>query len=108
MFAFAIGAVLKSVQFSPSPGNFFPASYDTGNIPPPAEQDLPHLPTYRIGPRGMKQRRDYRGKSNQAISVRREKALVHSGKKTGPGTGSLHPVAIGAAVEVTKPPRPPV
>jgi hypothetical protein len=27
--------------------------------------------------------------------VRREKALVHSGKKTRPGTGSLHPVAIG-------------
>ena len=42
------------------------------------------------------------------FSVRREKALVHSGKKTRPGTGSLHPVAIGAAVEVTKPPKPPV
>jgi hypothetical protein len=36
--------------------------------------------------------------------VRREKALVLSGeeKKTHPGTGSLHPVAIGAVVEVTK------
>ena len=44
----------------------------------------------------------------QHFSVRREKALVHSGKKTRPGTGSLHPVAIGAAVEVTKPPKPPV
>jgi hypothetical protein len=40
--------------------------------------------------------------------VRREKALVHSGSKTRPGTGSLHPVAIGAAVEATKPLKPPV
>jgi len=40
--------------------------------------------------------------------VRREKALVHSGKKTRPGTGSLHPVAIGAAVETTKPSEPPM
>jgi len=40
--------------------------------------------------------------------VRREKALVHSGNKARPGTGSLHPVAIGAAVEVTKPSEPPV
>jgi uncharacterized protein YbjT (DUF2867 family) len=31
-----------------------------------------------------------------------------AGMKTRPGTGSLHPVAIGAAAEVTKPPRPPV
>jgi len=45
---------------------------------------------------------------NRDFSVRREKALIHSGKKARPGTGSLHPVAIGAAVEVTKPPRPPV
>jgi hypothetical protein len=29
-------------------------------------------------------------------------------RKTRPGTGSLHPVAIGAAVEVTKPPEPPM
>jgi len=42
--------------------------------------------------------------------VRREKVLIHSGgkKKTRLGTGSLHPVAIGAAAEVTKPPEPPV
>ena len=45
---------------------------------------------------------------NIPITVRREKALVHSGMKTRPGTGSLHPVAIGAAVEATKPPEPPV
>src|SRR5258705_12640328 len=31
------------------------------------------------------------------ITVRREKALVHSGMKTRPGTGSLHREAIGAA-----------
>ena len=42
----------------------------------------------------------------EEITVRREKALVHSGRKTRPGTGSLHPVATGAAVEVTKPPGP--
>jgi hypothetical protein len=29
-------------------------------------------------------------------------------RETRPGTGSLHPVAIGAAVEVTKPPEPPM
>ena len=40
--------------------------------------------------------------------MRREKALVHSGRKTRPGTGSLHPVTIGAAVEATKPLKPPV
>jgi len=34
--------------------------------------------------------------------VRREKALDFSGCKSRPGTGSLHPVAIEAAVEVTK------
>jgi len=31
-----------------------------------------------------------------------------AGGKTRPGTGSLHPVTIGAAVEATKPPEPPV
>jgi hypothetical protein len=36
------------------------------------------------------------------FSVRREKALVHSGGQTRPGTGSLRPVAIGAVVEATK------
>ena len=34
--------------------------------------------------------------------VRREKALDFSGCNSRPGTGSLHPVAIEAAVEVTK------
>ena len=33
----------------------------------------------------------------------REKVMVHSGSQTRPGTGSLHPVAIGAAVEATRP-----
>jgi hypothetical protein len=33
--------------------------------------------------------------------VRREKALDHSGCKSHPGTGSLHPVAIEAAEEAT-------
>jgi hypothetical protein len=40
--------------------------------------------------------------------VRREKALVHSGCKSHPGTGSLRPVAIEATVEVTKPSEPSV
>jgi len=34
----------------------------------------------------------------QAIAVRREKAMVHSGKKTRPEAGSPHPMAIGAVV----------
>jgi len=40
--------------------------------------------------------------------VRREKALVNNGCKSRPGTGSLHPVAIEAAVKVTKPLEPSV
>ena len=36
------------------------------------------------------------------VTVRREKALDFSGCKPRPGTGSLHPVAIESAVEVTK------
>jgi hypothetical protein len=35
--------------------------------------------------------------------VRREKALDFSGCNSRPGTGSLHPVAIETAAEVTKP-----
>ncbi len=42
------------------------------------------------------------------IRVRRERRLVHSGCESHPGTGSFRPVAIGAAVEVTKPLKPPV
>ena len=45
---------------------------------------------------------------NQAISVRRERRWSTAGGKTRPGTGSFHPVAIGAAVEATKPSEPPV
>jgi hypothetical protein len=41
-------------------------------------------------------------------SVRREKALVHSGRQTRPGIGSLHPVAIEAAAEATKSLKPSV
>jgi hypothetical protein len=40
------------------------------------------------------------------IHVRREKALVFSGCKSRPGTGSLHPVAVETAAEVTKPLKP--
>jgi hypothetical protein len=36
------------------------------------------------------------------VIVRREKALDFSGCNSRPGTGSLHPVAIEAAVAVTK------
>ena len=42
------------------------------------------------------------------IRVRRERRLVHSGCKSHPGAGSFRPVAIGAAVEVTKLLKPPV
>jgi hypothetical protein len=38
--------------------------------------------------------------------VRCGKVVVFSGCKSRPGTGSLHPVAIEAAVEVTKPLKP--
>jgi hypothetical protein len=40
--------------------------------------------------------------------VRREKALVNSGWKSRPGTGSFYPVTIEAVVEVTKPLKPSV
>jgi hypothetical protein len=40
--------------------------------------------------------------------VRHERRLVHSECKSHPGTGSFRPVAIGAAVEVTKLLKPPV
>ena len=46
--------------------------------------------------------------TNEMVRVRRERRLVHSGCKSHPGTGSFRPVAIGAAVEVTKPLKPPV
>ena len=36
-----------------------------------------------------------------SLLVRREKAPIHSGGESRPGTGSLHPVAIGATAEVT-------
>ena len=39
-------------------------------------------------------------------SVRRAKVLFFSGCNSHPATGSLQPVAIGAAVEVTKPSEP--
>ena len=42
------------------------------------------------------------------VRVRRERRLVHSGCKSHPGTGSFHPVAIGAAVEATKLLKPPM
>jgi hypothetical protein len=44
----------------------------------------------------------------EMVRVRRERRLVHSGCKSHPGTGSFRPVAIGAAVEVTKLLKPPV
>jgi hypothetical protein len=40
------------------------------------------------------------------VAVRREKARVFSGCKSRPDNWSLHPVAIGAAVEATKPSKP--
>jgi hypothetical protein len=42
------------------------------------------------------------------LTVRREKALAHSGNKADPGTGSLPQAALGAAVELTKPSEPPI
>ena len=54
-------------------------------------------------------RLDNNGEGNgDAISVRREpcKVLIFSGCNSHPATGSLQPVATGAAVEETKPPEP--
>src|SRR6516162_6521675 len=49
--------------------------------------------------------RDCRGaRGNVTLSFMTKCARL--GSIPTPGTGSLHPVAIGAAVEVTKPPRP--
>ncbi len=45
---------------------------------------------------------------DQAVTVRREKALVHSGRKGPPGNWIAPPGNIGAAVEATKPLKPPV
>jgi len=39
---------------------------------------------------------------DQALHVRREKALDFSGCNSRPGTGSLHPVATETTAEVTK------
>jgi hypothetical protein len=44
----------------------------------------------------------------QGMFVRRGKVVVHSGCKTRPGTGSLHPEAIGAARGITDLLEPPV
>ena len=52
---------------------------------------------------GVKPARSSRG---VRPSVRRGKVLVFSGCNSHPATGSLQPVAIGAAVEVTKPSEP--
>src|SRR6478752_322205 len=40
------------------------------------------------------------------VAVRRGKARIFSGCKSRPDNWSLHPVAIGAAVEATKPSKP--
>ena len=42
------------------------------------------------------------GPDRRRNRVRREKVMVLSGSQTRSGTGSFHPVAIRAAVEVTK------
>jgi hypothetical protein len=42
----------------------------------------------------------------KGVRVRREKVRIFSGSQSRPAFGSLQPVAIGAAAEVTKPPEP--
>ena len=61
--------------------------------------------------RGFTQRREdgtqrRRSGNGDAVNVRRGKVLIFSGCNSHPATGSLQPVAIGAAVEVTKPSEP--
>jgi hypothetical protein len=50
----------------------------------------------------------FRGKSNAAEVVRRDKSVLFSGRQPHPGTGSFHPVTTEAVVEVTKPLEPSV
>ena len=45
---------------------------------------------------------------NQFFQCAVQRRVDHSGCKSRPGTGSFHPVAIGASVEATKPLKPPV
>ncbi len=44
--------------------------------------------------------------TNEMVRVRREKALVSSGRQSRPETGSLHPVGIESVLEATKPLKP--
>src|SRR6516225_8324361 len=46
------------------------------------------------------------GEFGLPVAVRRAKARISSGCNSRPDNWSLHPVAIGAAVEVTKPSKP--
>ena len=82
----------------------------------PEVKPLPIRP-YQTRPRGTQQNWlpclfQNRGNHEAAegkrdiTDVRREKVLVFSGCNSHPATGSLQPVAIGAAVEVTKPSEP--
>ena len=48
---------------------------------------------------GIPPQRRIGGTPSSRVLVRREEALVNSGCKSNSGTGSLHSVAIGAAVE---------
>ena len=56
---------------------------------------------WRLGA-GCSFKRNIRSRQIVGEIVRREKALDFSGCNSRPGTGSLHPVAIEAAAEVTK------
>jgi len=62
----------------------------------------------KFEPSGAKKDQLSEGSVNEMVHVRRERRSVHSGCKSHPGTGSFRPVAIGAAVEVTKLLKPPM
>jgi prolyl oligopeptidase len=90
-----------------------PSAYDVQQVWY-TSKDGTKVPMFVVGKKGIEKN----GKNptlltgyggfNISMTVRRERHWTTAGRKTRPGTGSLHPVAIGAAVEVTKPPKPPV
>src|SRR3954470_10430529 len=75
-----------------------------GAKPDPVPQPVVcfRLSTLSTGPLVVQQT----GRLNVVFCVRRDKARIFSGCKSRPATQSLQPVAIGAAVEVTKPQEP--
>jgi hypothetical protein len=76
--------------------------------PAPGTSTSTEKTMFRDPARRSSKARPVRGPNDTLFEVRRVKALRSCGCKSRPATGSLRPVAIGAAVEVTKPSKPSV